>query len=341
MINTKKIAAILLAAGLTCNPYNIPSTTLIHAEEATIYEQASVVSIDNLDEYNTKASISWSCELMFPEDREKEVSDYASFTLEKDSIVKMGVKYTDIGSNPSTSPDVIIYSNEARTVKKLEFSFYNSGDSKTVYLPAGTYYIEAKDKRLLNPGVKIDISICALSANKALSAVSNQDRNKSQATVTVTQALGEDLENIQYVYGAYGEKDNTNKNIWKTPLYKGSNSYYKHIATEVASGNAFTVKKNGTYTIRVITKDGAAYSIQHKIKGLDNTAPQITGVKNGKTYKKAVTIRFSDKGSGIKSAKLNGKTITSGKKVSKKGKYTLKVTDKANNTKTVKFIIKK
>lgn len=338
MINTKKIVAILLAAGLTCNPYNIPSATLIHAEEATIYEQASVVSIDNLDEYNTKASISWSCELMFPEDMDKEVSDYASFTLKKDSIVKIGGKYTVIGNNFSTSPDVIIYSNEARTVKKLEVSF---SDSKTVYLPAGTYYIEAKDKRLLNPGVKIDISICALSANKALSAVSNQDKNKSKATVTVTQALGADIENIQYVYGAYGEKDNTNKKIWKTPVSKGSNLYYSHIATEVASGNTFTVKKNGTYTIRVITKDGAAYSIQHKVKGLDNTAPQITGVKNGKTYKKAVTIRFSDKGSGIKSAKLNGKTIASGKKVSKKGKYTLKVTDKANNIKTVKFKIKK
>lgn len=71
MINTKKIAAILLVAGLTCNPFNIPSTTLIHAEEAIVYKQASVVSIDNLDEYDTKASISWSCELIFPEDSDK------------------------------------------------------------------------------------------------------------------------------------------------------------------------------------------------------------------------------------------------------------------------------
>lgn len=278
---------------------------------------------------------------MFPEDRKQEVSKYASFTLEKDSIIKMGVKYTAIGNEPVTSPKVFLYSNEAMTVKKLDFGGYNSGYSETAYLPAGTYYIEAKDHRVLNPGTKIDISICALPVNKALSAVSELDKNKSKATVTVTQALGADLENIQYVYGVYDEKDNTNREIWKTPHYKGSSSYYRHIATEVANGNTFTVKKNGTYTIRVITKDGATYSMQHKIKGLDNTAPQITGVKNGKTYKKAVTIRFSDKGSGIKSAKLNGKTITSGKTVSKKGKYTLKVTDKANNTKVIKFKIKK
>lgn len=332
MINTKKIAAILLAAGLTCNPYNILSTTQIHAEEAIVYEQASVVSIDNLDEYNTNAVVSWSCELMFPEDKEEYVSDYASFTLKKDSIVKIGGKYTAIGTNFHTAPDVTIYSNEARTVKKLEVNFYSS---KTVYLPAGTYYIEAKDRRLLNPGVKIDISICALPVTKALSASSKLDNNKSKATVTVTQAFGEDLENIQYIYGAYDKKDNENYGIWYKLGYGSKDS------TVLTSGNTFTVNKNGTYTIRVVTKDGTSYSIQYKIKGLDDTAPKVTGVKNGKTYKKTVTICFSDKDSGVKSAKLNGKTITSGKKVSKKGNYTLKVTDKANNTKIVNFKIKK
>ena len=72
----------------------------------------------------------------------------------------------------------------------------------------------------------------------------------------------------------------------------------------------------------------------------DNTKPTVSGVKNGKTYKKAVTVKFSDK-YGIKSAKLNGKAIKSGKKVSKKGSYTLKVADKAGNVTTVKFKIKK
>lgn len=73
---------------------------------------------------------------------------------------------------------------------------------------------------------------------------------------------------------------------------------------------------------------------------IDRTAPSIKGVKNKKTYKKAVTIKFSDK-NGIKSAKLNGKAFKSGSKVSKKGNYTLKVTDNAGNSRTVKFQIKK
>ncbi len=71
---------------------------------------------------------------------------------------------------------------------------------------------------------------------------------------------------------------------------------------------------------------------------IDKTAPSVSGVKNGKTYKKAVTIKFSDK-NGVQAAKLNGSVIKSGTKTSKKGNYTLKVTDNAGNTKTVNFKI--
>lgn len=74
---------------------------------------------------------------------------------------------------------------------------------------------------------------------------------------------------------------------------------------------------------------------------VDGTAPKVTGVANNKTYKKAVTIKFSDKVSGVKKATLNGKTIKTNKKVVKKGSYTLVVVDKAGNKKTVKFKIKK
>ncbi|MBQ3601805.1 MAG: hypothetical protein II992_11475 [Lachnospiraceae bacterium] len=72
----------------------------------------------------------------------------------------------------------------------------------------------------------------------------------------------------------------------------------------------------------------------------DKVKPTVKGVANGKTYKNARTIKFSDT-YGIKKATLNGKTIKSGKKVSKKGSYTLKVTDKAGNVTKIKFKIKK
>ena len=73
---------------------------------------------------------------------------------------------------------------------------------------------------------------------------------------------------------------------------------------------------------------------------IDRTKPSIKGIKNGKTYKKAVTIKFSDE-NGIQSAFLNGRIFRNGSKASKKGTYTLKVTDNAGNVRTAKFKIKK
>ena len=74
---------------------------------------------------------------------------------------------------------------------------------------------------------------------------------------------------------------------------------------------------------------------------IDTEKPVISGVTNGKVYKKPVTIKVTDKISGVKSIKLNGKKIKSGQKVSKKGNYKLVVVDNCGNTKTIKFIIKK
>ena len=71
---------------------------------------------------------------------------------------------------------------------------------------------------------------------------------------------------------------------------------------------------------------------------LDFTAPK-TNIKNNKTYKSGKKITFSDEGSGMKSAKLDGKKIKNGHVVKKKGKHKLVLTDKAGNKKTVKFTI--
>lgn len=93
----------------------------------------------------------------------------------------------------------------------------------------------------------------------------------------------------------------------------------------------------GSHTLSVIDSSGNETEVELVV---DRTKPVVKGVKNNKTYKKSVTVKFSDK-NGIKSAKLNGKTIKSGQKVSKKGSYTLKVTDNADNVRTVKFKVKK
>lgn len=116
---------------------------------------------------------------------------------------------------------------------------------------------------------------------------------------------------------------------------------YKVVAT-----NGTLSKDKKTVTFEGMGKnadDVTIYAYTTKSKrsiDSDKTKPTVSGVKDGKKYSKAVTITFSDKDSGVKKATLNGKTFKSGTKVSKKGKYTLKVTDYAGNTKTVKFTIK-
>lgn len=101
------------------------------------------------------------------------------------------------------------------------------------------------------------------------------------------------------------------------------------------SSKTIMLKADGEYVIEVVTKNASKTFTVVK----DSKAPTVKGVKNGAAYKKAVTVKFSD-ASGIKSAKLNGKKIKSGKKIADAGEYELVVTDKAGNTEKVNFTVK-
>ena len=99
-----------------------------------------------------------------------------------------------------------------------------------------------------------------------------------------------------------------------------------------------------TKNIINIEANGGTYDSNNSIKK-DTKKPTVEGIKNGKTYKKSVKFKVSDK-SGIKKVTLNKKKISvskakKGYRVKKKGKYALKVWDKAGNVRTVKFKIKK
>lgn len=126
---------------------------------------------------------------------------------------------------------------------------------------------------------------------------------------------------------------------------KNNRSYNKDIKIVVKDGltgvsniklNGKTIKnnskitKNGKYTIVVTDKAGNKLSINFK---LDKVKPKVSLKKS----KGAVKIKCSDSLSGIKVIKLNNKKIKNGSVVRKRGSYTLKVYDKANNVKTIKF----
>lgn len=97
-----------------------------------------------------------------------------------------------------------------------------------------------------------------------------------------------------------------------------------------------TVAKTGYYTLKVTDINGNLKKVSFRV---DKVKPTVTGVKNGYKYKKAVTVKFKDNHK-VKSAKINGNSFKSGKKISKKGTYKVVVKDVAGNTRTVKFTIK-
>ena len=114
--------------------------------------------------------------------------------------------------------------------------------------------------------------------------------------------------------------------------------------------NTYKLYAAKTVTITVATQAGCTYYYKIAKRGQDNrelawkklSGNQITvvkGVKANKVYRKTVKLSFSDN-IGVKTATLNGKKITSGIRVSKKGTYQLIVTDKAGNKTKVKFKIK-
>ena len=101
---------------------------------------------------------------------------------------------------------------------------------------------------------------------------------------------------------------------------------------------SIVVSKSGSHT--VIAKDSHGNTTTVNFV-LDATKPKIRGAKNGKVYKKAVTLRFSDK-NGIRSVKINGKKANKKKvTIRKAGKYKVVVTDKYQNVSRIRFTIRK
>lgn len=208
----------------------------------------------------------------------------------------------------------------------------------------GTYYLTVRTShenyQTAYEG-NINITAAAIPVSKVFAVQQKVSKNKNYVTVTIPNTLQEYVKSVQYCKGSVGIASVNDKKIWKYSLAGDFYGGRQDTKVLTSSGSTYTFKavKNGTYTILI---DGnGRYSKTIKVTGIDNVKPKVTGVKNKKTYKKTVKIKFSDKGSGIKSAKLNGKKIKSGKKVSKAGKYKLVVIDKAGNKTTITFTMKK
>ncbi|OME73005.1 hypothetical protein BK120_32750, partial [Paenibacillus sp. FSL A5-0031] len=118
-------------------------------------------------------------------------------------------------------------------------------------------------------------------------------------------------------------------------IYKGNVTVTFNEGTATLNGAAFTsgtiVTIDGTYTLVVTDQAGNVTTVSFEI---DKTAPFVSGVTHGGSYKAPVTVFFNEG-----TATLNGAAFASGMRIDADGSYTLVVTDAAGNVTTVNFLI--
>ncbi|MBR4183078.1 MAG: hypothetical protein IKQ56_04565 [Lachnospiraceae bacterium] len=114
----------------------------------------------------------------------------------------------------------------------------------------------------------------------------------------------------------------------------------------VANVNLSDDKKTVLLTKEDYKKFTKLYAFSEKTLDNDKKGPFALNandqkkIKNNKKYKKGLVLQFADNATGIKTSKLDGKKVTNGVTVKKKGTHKLVLEDYAGNTSTIKFTIK-
>lgn len=335
-----KLAVFFIVLGFS---FILGNNSTVHAQ---YFEDCNVPTLNRISDFNN-ISAGYVQKVSTPSSDKTGVTSYFKFTLNADSWVKFSGSYS-FNNHDGGQTHINIFSDASLSNKKGEYGwgYWEYTNEFTGFLTKGTYYASINTKHAnyqddFNANVNVIAGAIPVSRifNFSIKASSKQ----TSATVNMTDTLGSYIRCVQYRKGSVSSSYVNSNQYWK---YHITGEYYggSDDATLLTVKNnkySFKATKNGSYTVLIEDINGNRYSKVVKVKQIDDVKPTVTGVKNKKTYKKAVKIKFYDKGSGIKSAKLNGKTIKSGKKVSKAGTYKLVVTDKAGNKTSIRFYIKK
>lgn len=228
----------------------------------------------------------------------------------------------------------------------LAVGLFSSNAKATSYLEGVPFdnYV-TKDSVILTCDTSNGVSV--LNVNNEAVKDTKTFTEEGEYTVEVLNKDGEQLDVVEFIIdktapvvkgvengGIY--KAGTDIEVEDLTSVTGTLNGKKLTDSDIEEG--FECSDTGKYTLTL--RDAAGNSSTTKFT-IDGVKPKVTGVKNGKYYNKTKKIKFSDKGTGIEKATLNGKAVKSGKKVSKTGRYTLKVYDKAGNCTTTKFYLDK
>lgn len=313
---------------------------LLFSISAMATQVKTVPEISNVSEAGKVSAID-SREVVISSATNTNIEYTLQMNIACDSWVCIKGNHVTTSENDFSTSKVSVYTDSARTNRLEEFQFgWLCPDSKCIWMKKGTYYVTVNNKSLFDFQGQVNILAYAIPLDKVFNITTKINSTKNKATVSMNNVLGTLVDYVEYQKGSVSLSNVNNQAYWKSKivadLYQGSENAY--VLKSVNEKYSFTAKTNGYYTI-MIQSGAARYSKVIKVAGIDTKKPTVKGVKNKKIYKRAVKITFKD-ASGIKKATLNGKKIKSGKKVKKNGSYKLKVTDKAGNTRTVKFKVK-
>lgn len=254
--------------------------------------------------------------------------DYYVFSLEEKALLNVEFSFEKENMTSNSAEGICtIYNDSQVEVADGKYQRRSQGvESLDVLLEPGTYYI-----RITGAYGVTTLQLKPMYYRTSLIPDVTKGWTEGPMTVKVDTTI--DYSELIVVSKKVHDDDIKDRETW---LKNSRNELY--IPSE---GNKFEVLKNGYYTVRIQDKLGNMTMETIRVTTMDTTLPKVTGVTNNKSYKKALTLKWTDSQSGIDTKKvtLNNKKVKSGVKVTEQGKYTLKVSDKVGNVRTVVFYI--
>lgn len=335
----KQLTRFTMIFGLLCFVLFFGGVISAGAES---FDTCSVAYIQSVSEIEGQPA-GYTDRVVAADDDKKGVTGYFHFALDSDSWMCLSGNYSLYSHDGAgTHVDIYLDSGLSNRIGGFGWGYWQYDKEFTGFLTKGTYYaviITKKENYRQDFDGNVNVIAAAIPVPDIFGFHVKTASNQKTAAVSIADALGTYAKSVQYRKGNVSPAHVYDSAFWKKRATSGPDD-----AVILSAGNgrySFKTSENGIYTVMVEDTGGRRYSSTVKVSGIDDKKPAVAGVKNGRTYKKAVTVRFSDRQSGIRSATLNGRKIPSGKKVSADGTYRLVVADKAGNKSVVKFRIRK
>ena len=327
----KRFTMIMILALMVGIIGYVPATEV--KADATCVDVAPQV-MTTLVGFNTTAAPIWSVPELKPTDAPN-AEYYARFTITEKCVYAFSLKMATQGTH-ETDAYCYLMSEQNGTTWINAINYRETSPNYGVLEP-GTYYLKLKS------GLT---GICKHQANVYFGIV---PYDQAIALTQKTSSNGKEVEVSYTDFVTNGEMS--------ASLYEGvvDKDHDGSIVDFLYKDKSCTVKKNGTYTLKINFQPSVLgafdYYYTFKVTGVDTAKPTVKGIKNNGSYKKKAVFYVKDT-SGIKSVKAGSKKLklTKVKKgkykdyykvvISKKGKYTIKVSDKYGNVKTLKIRVK-